>query len=347
MLKTESFTFCNLPFTRIRITSEGDVGFCCIHNPIIGNIVTEDFETIWNGPVAENIRKVTKQNKLHSSCSGRNCPYEFGDRQHISVVKERFPTRIDLDLPNTHCNIGGIKPSEDSPACIMCPRSSAYFRPEEDRVLDICRKIKPYIKHVSRLHVQGIAEVFWKGRLFEVLDALDFESYKDKVEFSTFTNGTIFHKNVRDEYMRRCPISTTYMSIDAATDETYRKIRIVNSFNKVVDNFIGFGLERGRTNKLVCANNINIFNVLEVEGMIDIAYRANVDWIEFNSTDANDDSMLSFVANSENMHLFQEAEKKIVNKCSNLGMRYCILKPLDTPARSTVNFVTLNQRKPD
>jgi hypothetical protein len=157
MLKEQANTFCTLPFTRIRITSEGDVGFCCIHKPVVGNVLLQSFEDIWHGPLAEEVRKVTTQNKLRSSCAGRNCPYEFAQRKYQMAVKSPYPTRIDLDLPNTHCNIGGTNPSQDSPACIMCPRSSIYFRPEEDRVMEICERIKPYIRHLSNLHIQAVS----------------------------------------------------------------------------------------------------------------------------------------------------------------------------------------------
>jgi MoaA/NifB/PqqE/SkfB family radical SAM enzyme len=340
-IQTNNETFCTLPFSRIRITSEGNVGFCCIHKPIVGNILEKSFDEIWNGPLAEEVREVTKRNKLHSSCAGRYCPYEFGPRQYSSIVKHEYPIRIDLDLPNTHCNIGGTNPSIDSPACIMCPRSSVYFQPEEDKVLQICEKIKPYLAYVNNLHIQGIAEPFWKGKLFETLDALEFEKHKNRIEFSTFTNGTIFSKKVREEYLKRCPKSVTYISMDAATDATYRKIRIVDSFKKMQENFIAFGKERGTSNKLVSANNINAFNVSEIASMIDLAKLANVDWIEFNSTDANDENMLKFVINEDNQHLFKNAEKIIENKCKELNISYKILKSLETPIKSIVNFFEL------
>lgn len=335
--------FCTLPYTRMRITSEGNVGFCCIHKPIIGNILNDDFESIWNGPIANEIRDTTERNQLHNSCAGRNCPHEHSSRHYADIVENKFPLRIDIDLPNTHCNVGGTQPSETSKACIMCPRSSIYFRPEIDRTLEICERIKPYLRYVSYIHVQGISEAFWKNKLFQILDALDFEPHKNRIEFSTFTNGTIFNKKVRHEYLRRCPLSRTYVSIDAASSETYRKIRIIDAFDTVIRNLMDFGSERLRTNKLVCANNINIFNVSEVEGMIDIANKAGADWVEFNSTDANDNEMVQFVANSDNAHLFIEAEEKIKRKCAHINMKYHILKALDTPSRANINFVKLNE----
>lgn len=84
--------------------------------------------------------------------------------------------------------------------------------------------------------------------------------------------------------------------------------------------------------------------VFTSEKMIDLASQAKVNSIEFNSTDANDENMLSFVANENNKHLFQEAERKIIYKCNQIGMKYKILKPLDTPANAVVNFVELNVR---
>lgn len=304
------------------------MGFCCIQKPTVGNILESSFEDVWNGAVAKDVRAVTERGKLHESCDTGFCPYAYQQRAAAKGNKLEYPRFIDLDLPNTHCNIGGTEPSPESPACVMCPRSAIDFRPEEDRLDAICDEIKPYLIHVKKLHIQGIAEPFWKRKVFEVLDRLEFEKHHNRILFSTFTNATIFNKKIVSEYTRRCPKSYTYISLDAATAETYEKIRRVKAFNTVVENTIEFGINRKPNQFLICANNINTFNVGEVTGMIDIAVKARADWVEFNSTDPCDHTMVEFTVNQKNRELFAEAESKIQKHAAKTGMAVRFIKPL-------------------
>jgi MoaA/NifB/PqqE/SkfB family radical SAM enzyme len=237
--------FCGYPWSRCRVTSEGQVAMCCFMRPdplaaseseaYIGNVLENSFDEIWFGDVAESIRQDTLAGKLHKKCQTPGCPFFTQNtpyqKQHI--IYNEYPNFLEIDLPNTHCNVGGLNPDpEKSPACIMCERSSPFFRPEKDRLFEVLEKIKYIVPNLRQIHIQGIAEPFYESRqfgylLFDILDVLEFDKYAHQITISVTTNGTLLKRNVRQEYLSRVPHSITNFSIDAATPETFKNIRIL------------------------------------------------------------------------------------------------------------------------
>ena len=79
--------FCEYPFSRVRLTCEGNVAFCCFMRPdpdpdefkekqpaYIGNVLEDSFDNIWFGEKAEEIREFTHKGKLHPMCQCPGCP---------------------------------------------------------------------------------------------------------------------------------------------------------------------------------------------------------------------------------------------------------------------------------
>lgn len=333
--------FCGLPFNRCRVTCEGDVAFCCFMRPspihtdaYIGNILKNTFDEVWFGDVAEAIRKDTLEDKLHSKCQTPACPYR-GMRHPLPkkrIVYNEYPTFLEIDLPNTHCNVGGLTPGPDNPACIMCERSGPEFRPEEDHLFEVLERVKNIVPNLEQIHIQGIAEPFYETRksgylLFDVLDTLDFDSYSHKILLSLTTNGTLLKKSTRTEYLKRVPKSITTFSIDAATPETFKKIRIFDCLDKVLENMYALDAERDISRQFIrINNNINILNVHEVLGMVEIGHKAHVNVMEFNPTDGHNRDIL---VTEENCGLFRKAQMDITEMCDRLNIVYEFPRPLD------------------
>src|SRR5581483_4605151 len=113
--------FCEYPFNRCRVTCEGNVSFCCFMRPdplqpeadaYIGNLLENTFDEIWFGPVAEEIRLATLDGKLHKKCQCPGCPYLPLKHPYPkkNIVYNEYPNFLEIDLPNTHCNVGGLSP---------------------------------------------------------------------------------------------------------------------------------------------------------------------------------------------------------------------------------------------
>jgi len=346
----EAQLFCPYPWSRCRLTSEGNVAMCCFQredpatqeSPYIGNILDNTFDEIWFGSIAEEIRESTLAGKLHKKCQCPGCPYFSMNAPYPKhkVTYNEYPTFLEIDLPNTHCNIGLEDPTNPShPACIMCERASPFFKPEVSRLEEVAKRIKHLMPNLQQIHIQGIAEPFYKNLLFQMLDWLEFDSQKRKCTISVTTNGTLFNERTRKEYLARCPSSITNFSIDAATPETYEKIRILPLFDKVLENLYAFSTERVRNRQFLrICNNINLVNIHEAVEMVQIAAKANVEYIEFSPTDGFNHVIL---VNESNCGRFDRVQRLIIEECKRLKVPYNFIRPLDIGLTSKLVHITL------
>lgn len=280
-------------------------------SPYIGNVLENTFDEIWFSDLAEEIRLETQQGRLHKLCQVPGCPYLT---QNLPYAKQRityneYPNFLEIDLPNTHCNVGLENPGPDHPACIMCERAAppSIFKPESNRLREVIARILHLIPNIQQIHIQGIAEPFYKELIFEMLDWLNFSNFRDQITISTTTNGTLLNESRRLDYLRRVPRSITVFSIDAATPETFEKIRILPVFDKVLENLYAFGRERVPSRQyLTINNNINTLNVAEVVGMVQIAAKAGVNCLQFSPTDGFNTPIL---VNEKNCGLFRRSAR--------------------------------------
>lgn len=314
--------YCHLPFNKIKINPYGEVTNCCWMNKPIGNILHQSLEEIWNGSMISDIRESITNYRLHPVCQGV-CPYNFKPLAERPVQFTQYPAFLEFDLPNTHCNIGGVSPKPHT-ACIMCSRASPKFSPSDDLCNQIAVKYAPYTKYLREVHIQGIAEPFWKGRIFDILILL--EAYPD-LRVSVITNGILLTNQILEQWLQ---ISHTHMtiSIDAATSATYQHIRKAAAFDTITQNIHQFN-RRKTSNQVFALNaNINIFNVHEVVSMVDLAAEVQASFLALNTTDVIDESMAYMVVNASNAHIFAKAQEDAQKRAEQLGVDLRILKPL-------------------
>ena len=333
--------FCKYPFQKIKIDSSGKCNFCCFQRIIDGapNILEQSLEDIWNSEVAQQIREDTLNGVLHSACSTPACPFFhiIDEAPKLDVQCEKMPFDIELDLPMQHCNIGGENPKPNT-ACIMCERN-LFFQKQEDRVDEICDKLKPYASNIKFLHIQGVAEAFWKDRIFEVVERIGVDVTKTRI--TTFTNGTILGGERLTRWLKY-PWTCTTFSIDAATPETYKKIRIWDAYHRIVTNMMEFARKRGPSQSLQIHNNINLFNINEVVGMVELASKVGADYISFNPTH----HLKGAIVSKENAHLFKKAQEQILETADKLKVNVDFLRNLALDFEiEEENFVNINDIK--
>lgn len=337
------------------MTAEGNVSMCCFQRPdplkpeadaYLGNILDQTFDEIWFSDLCEDIRRETREGRLHKQCQCPGCPVLSLKKPYPTehIVYNEYPNFLEIDLPNTHCNVGGKKPDPDkSPACVMCERSAPFFRPEKDHLMEVLARIKHIVSNLYQIHIQGIAEPFFPTQdsnlIFEVMDALDYEEHKDQITISVTTNATIFKESVRKEYLKRAPNSITNFSIDAATPETFRAIRIFDCFDKVLENMYAFDKERVREKQyLRVHNNINTMNIHEVVPMVYIANKAHAECVEFNPTNGFNHKIL---VDESNCGRFRKAQEDIIDACERVGQPFKMLRPLDLGLTDQLALMTL------
>jgi radical SAM protein with 4Fe4S-binding SPASM domain len=322
--------FCEFPFNRLRVTSEGEVYMCCFQRERpLGNLHEKSIDEIWFSPLAEEIRKETLQGRIHSRCRVIDCPHLHNQLHEAEPRKSKYPEYLEIDLPNTHCNIGGFKPSEKNPPCLMCDRSRPAFKLHTgDGLPRILPKLKPLLPGLIGIHIQGIAEAFWHDYLFRVLDLLEFDAHASHIQVSTYTNGIPLSQERRKRFLERCPRSFVTFSLDAATPETYRKLRRLDAYDRVVEHLMAYSEEKKGLPfaRLGIHNNINLLNLHEVEGMVRTAAAAKADYIDFDPTTG---WCKDIIVNETNYPMFQDAARRIQAEATRLGIQVEFTRPFD------------------
>ncbi len=326
--------FCDRPFRLAVVNSNGAVSNCCWQASTkanIGNLTEQSFEEIWSSPTVQQVRQEILDGKMPRLCAiSEGCPSHrtslWKSNAPLSAAK---PELLEVNLPNYHCNIGGNRPSEKTPACIMCERSEPDYEFEDgkdyERVLD---NLKPLMPTAKLLHIQGVAEPFWKDEIFRVLDKLEFDKYRDQIVVTSTTNGTIFTPERQLRFLERCPRSFVGLSIDAGSSETFQKIRRLDMYEKVLENARAYGKNRRKdgTSGFMIKNNINLLNINDVEEMVRFAAECGADLIELNPTDVRP---AGYLVNESNAHLFLDAHQKAEAEAKRVGIPITFLRPLD------------------
>lgn len=333
-------TFCSLPFTKLILNSWGDVSMCCHQTTQLGRL---DEKTsvldLWHSHLAREIREQTDKGNLHPVCKSWNsCPYIVGEKRDYTFLRHRnskFPVYLEICLPDKHCNIGGEKPNEKNPACIMCRRN--FHTPDQNDITDfLCEKAKPLMPHLRYLCVLGIAEPFWKDAIFRIFDKLDFIKYKDRIEFTTNTNGTCLNEKMTKSFFETVSSSDISWSLDSASPETHIKIRRLDAFDLVVKNLKRWISMRedygGKYKHKVCIyNNINMLNVHEMTKMVELAHELQVDkMIMLPTYDQSGVVQLGDLLLCEkNVHIFNEAATQAMTRAQELGVKLHYSKRFD------------------
>jgi hypothetical protein len=307
-------------------------------------ILHSDLLSIWRNQVANAIREETTKNNLHPVCrSWNNCPYQTLPKNTwtFSTHKNfKYPTALEICLPDKHCNIGGENPTKENPACIMCIRHFRDFSKDVDYTDLICEKSKPLMAYLNWFSVLGTAEPFWKDAVFNVLDKVDFYKYKDRIMFYTNTNGTCLNKKTISKFFDYVDNSIISFSLDAATTETFRKIRRLDCYELIIKNIKLFKSMRNDNHKLWIYNNINLLNVHEMVAMVETAADIGVEKLIMLPT--HDQSGIvklgNLTLNNDNVHLFKEAAFKAMKRAEELGVYLQYTKSFDVPTPQLVQI---------
>lgn len=333
MIKTckQERVFCPHPWNRIKVDPEGFATMCCFHErQCLGNILEDGLDAIWNSQLSNDIRDITLKNELHATCKASTCPYihvedNLPNQKNFSVLvpledgPAPLPKQLELDLPTQWCNIGGLKPTKKNPACIMCERH-VNFQPQEDRLKEVCQILKEHT--FDAVHIQGVAEPFWKDRIFEIIEDLGLWDRPNTL-VTTTTNGTILTEK-KIEHFLKLPNSGITFSIDASTPETYKRIRRIDAYDLIIKNLMAYSKLRSPQQALYIHNNINLINVGEVVGMVKVAAEAKVNHVEFNPTYSTPGICVS----KSNVHIFKKAEIQILEAVKELDVHLLFMRKL-------------------
>lgn len=333
-------SFCSLPFTKLILNGWGDVSMCCYQLEQLGNVLGDTtLLELWNSPMAKEIRDTTNQKQLHRVCKSWNtCPFLVTEKHDFTFdVNDNFdyPTYLELCLPNTHCNIGGETPSNENPACIMCCRNFD-LQPQPPITDTLCEKAKPIMPYLKWLCVLGVAEPFWKDAVFRVFDKLEFHKHRHHIRFTTNTNVICLVERSTRKYFETIEFSDMNFSIDAASKETYQKIRRVDGYELILKNcrtFMKYRDANGgpQRHQVILYNNINLINVHEMTQMVEVAADLGIDKLIMIPThdQCGRVQMGDLLLNSKNIKVFKHNADVARRRAEELGVPLHYSKPFD------------------
>jgi MoaA/NifB/PqqE/SkfB family radical SAM enzyme len=276
----ESGIMCLQPFYFAEITTNGDIYTCCpgwIRFPI-GNIKSNTIAEIWNSSRALYIRKKIYRGEWRTVCNAI-CPnvahYLYQKKsvsydsletldylsphlvEEIRSKKERLdslPTVFNLSN-STQCNL----------SCIMCDR---HNQKDDPRVIQkTARDVSRYLPAARRLILTGMGDPFARPDTRQLLT--EFKSQNPDFAFDIVTNGLLLPRYW--DRIRHQRFGSLLISVDASKKETYDKIRIGGSWDRLIESLDLVKENRDRFSSVTLNMTVMRHNYGEVPEFIGLA----------------------------------------------------------------------------
>lgn len=297
--------FCSYPFQRVEIMhgwgdkNDGDVNYgnvfvCCmslVPTPI-GNYLEQSMEEIWNSKTAQDIRHSILDGS-YKYCNHKLCPkiqsgilpdYNRLTPQEKAIVDSKqvvmspMPQRLLLCFDRS-CNL----------SCPSCRTHKIVHGQgkEFDKSMYLSEKLiedlfaKPHSNPIN-LMITGSGDPFASKvyrRLIESIDGKDFPNLR----LDLFTNGVLLTPEQWQKLERvHGNIGMISISIDAATAETYKKVR-GGDWQQLMDNmsFIGDLWKTGKIKNYETNFVVQKSNFQEMSQFVRLCHSKNVQHINF------------------------------------------------------------------
>ncbi|MCW5906335.1 MAG: SPASM domain-containing protein [Chitinophagales bacterium] len=234
--------FCKLPFSRISIDDDGNVWPACCPDWVqfpLGNIFKQDWSEIWYGEAATKLRNSMFDGSLQY-CKRDWCPNvadaEAGiDNYHVIPLHKapkswtpQPPEHVNMNY-DMSCNL----------KCPSCRSELIHYRGEQ---LQKVQQLQNYaeekiLPEVQSIALTGVGDPFI-SKVFRPF-LFDFNSNKyPRIKTIHFhTNGLLFTPEMYGKMkgIHHLRISTD-ISIDAASEEVYNKVRPPGNWNTLMEN---------------------------------------------------------------------------------------------------------------
>jgi hypothetical protein len=245
---------CWMPFEYAEIRTNGTVNICCPQwNPvIIGNVLDENFDAIWTGDIANEIRN-TIFDGSYSYCNSETCfniqGYKSGTllrpnteqwRDKLTDSVKRTPSKV-LFCVDRSCNL----------SCPSCRTSKQIQILGQDRK-NALRSVKTVLhsmfpephSELKLIGMDGTGEVFSSDVYREIFETEEIFTHTYKwpnLKFNINTNGTMMTEKYQKKHSGIFNnLSMLELSIDAGNKESYEKVRVGGDWNTLWKNLFYF-----------------------------------------------------------------------------------------------------------
>jgi len=169
------------------------------------------------------VSDLTKPSKTSNNDDNRElgvCLHKISNKKIYNEICSWYPSNIEIET-TTVCNI--------NPPCVMCRRNLT----REENVISphIIDRIEDLFKYASVISLSGVGEPLTDENLFRIMNLIN----KKETHIKFTTNGLLLTKDVSEKLLEK-GLKEITISIDAATSETYKRIRRNDGFCKVKNN---------------------------------------------------------------------------------------------------------------
>ena len=258
----------------------GNLTKCCFSREmVLGNIFCDSVDEVWNSAY-EKIFRLSLLNRTCTFCyrCDVGCPY-LANREPEKEVefqykdyKTQYPNTLQLEMDSS-CNL----------RCITC-RDSLVMT--EDGYFDIYseRIIREYLSKCSRLFLMGTGEIFVSKYAQKVI--MSKECIRNG-HITVLSNGLLFNEYNWEKFLSNYEKVDVAISIDAATKETYDKIRRNGNWELLNKNlaFIAKLKREGKIGFYQLNFVAQKMNVGELEKFVEFGKKYNVDKVQISRLD--------------------------------------------------------------
>lgn len=215
---------CNTMQNHLEIFKDGETRCCCTTfvTQNLDNIFEKDRDELWHSTL-HKIMCLSTENKTFSFCDKSMCPLFVAKRRDNYAAHKishkpykeitKFPETLSLGHDSS-CNL----------SCITCRKKVHFAKDEELSMVNrITEKVlKDYLPHTKFLILAGDGEVFASPAYKSI-----YESSKCAPQYiRILSNGTLFTPDNWEHFLKgKTAKMMLTVSVDAATEETYRHIR--------------------------------------------------------------------------------------------------------------------------
>lgn len=269
---------CHYPFEHVRIVPTGQYSYCFFAEAErigLGNIKYQDYLDYERSIILKLVR-LSVLNGTYVFCDPNRCSKvrkanlseEIEEYQILDSKDYLKALSVDID---DSCNLH----------CVSCRNMIVNYESRQKQVLTD-RIIDQILPTINILFIAGNGELFLSPYYKQILYS---KNYKQLKGIMTLSNGTLCDKEIWQHIVELADGNViSSFSVDAATEETYKKIRRGGNFKKVEENikYVCSLRKNGRIKRIFLNFVIQKENYKELEQFVIWGKKMGVDY--FNIT---------------------------------------------------------------
>ena len=268
---------CRRPFRYVNVGVGGLLTHCCYNwLPVhIGNVLN-DFANNYD-TITSRIIRVSFMNQSYAFCNTVCCSYMTKTRDKLYYEKSEA---IDEEVYMKEQNIADVDVAFDSTCNLYCESCrDKYIIDKSIEPIQIAERISEnLLPEVQNLTVAGNGEVFLSKAYARIFD----KTYPNTV-LAILSNGNIFTEEKWKMIDGKFKDISLMFSIDAATKETYEKVRRGGKWENVMRGLLLASKLRkeGRIRRFIMRFVVSNRNYMEMPGFVKLGIELGCDSVNF------------------------------------------------------------------